>query len=482
MLSSGLRFGKALPAALAIALLAVTFLRAIVSLDLSWDAIAYHTPFIALRMGFISPEQFQMRSGVAFYFDGFPPLLDYIRGVLWWATGRMQSANLLAPLSLLAVIVYAKARYTVPLSWCVIGLFAIPAVQTTASVNYTDLTANCFLLIVILSVCEAWADGARFTSRSWWAVLAAAAFMAINSKLHIAVLTFLVLGFGAVALIVFLHRRRTSPARWLGYGILAAGFFAILGHHLIWSAFVFGNPLYPLNIVIGPLHIDGPYKDAADYFPPYLKDKPQALRWFYSIIEYRALELRPVTYTNGMGDVPLDSHSARMGGFFGFLAVFSAVFFVTNALRANAARARVLLVAFGVMTAVIPFLPASHETRYYLVWMMFLIVANLAILGEEPLLEAQRIYRLALLCAFIFVASVTGFRFVKLPVDRSPAYIAQARTQLERTVQAGGTYCGNDWLQIAFLLTPMFHQELAQARPYNIRVGDCTGLTSIPRS
>jgi hypothetical protein len=183
-----------------------------------------------------------------------------------------------------------------------------------------------------------------------------------------------------------------------------------------------------------------------------------------------------------MGDVSAESHSARMGGFFGFLAVFSAVFFVTHALRLNAARARVLLIAFGVMTAIIPFLPASHETRYYLVWMMFLIVANLAILQEEPLMEAPRIYRLVLLCAFIFVASVTGFRFVKLPVDRSPAYIAQAHVQLERTVQPGGTYCGNDWLQIAFLLAPIFHPDLAQERPYNIRVGDCTGLTSIPRS
>jgi hypothetical protein len=200
------------------------------------------------------------------------------------------------------------------------------------------------------------------------------------------------------------------------------------------------------------------------------------------MIEYRALELRPIPYMSGMGDVPESAHSARMGGFFGFLTVFSSAFFVYNAMRVRTATSKVLLCAFGVTTIVVALMFSSHESRYYLVWMMFLVIANLAILKEDVLKEADRTYKLILLCSLLFVASVTGFFYLKPQRDWASLGIAEAHAQLDRTVRAGGTYCANDWKQMGFLLTPIFHPDIARERPYNIRVGDCSGLASIPRS
>src|SRR4051812_23414295 len=74
--------------AVAIAL-GVLGVRSAVRLELRWDTFAYHVPFAALRAGLRIP--YDLIDTKRDWYAGFPPLADWIQGVL--ATHRIRERD-----------------------------------------------------------------------------------------------------------------------------------------------------------------------------------------------------------------------------------------------------------------------------------------------------------------------------------------------------------------------------------------------------
>jgi len=156
------------PTLLALVLVVATTRRALSGIDVSWDAIAYHLPFIALRTGFVAPSEYHPGRLAADLLRYVSSAVRCAARLLWKVSGRVEAVNLFGLISLLLTVLYVRFRYAVSVNWILIGLFAIPAVQTAVASAYVDVAANAYLLIVVLSVCEVWIDNARVRSWGWW--------------------------------------------------------------------------------------------------------------------------------------------------------------------------------------------------------------------------------------------------------------------------------------------------------------------------
>jgi hypothetical protein len=76
--------------------------------------------------------------------------------------------------------------------------------------------------------------------------------------------------------------------------------------------------------------------------------------------------------------MPPDAPGYRMGGFFGAYVVLLVVLLVWRAIQGRRDRVvRVTTIGFALLTAIVSVLPQSHELRYYMSWMMVLVVVNL---------------------------------------------------------------------------------------------------------
>lgn len=142
------------PLGIAIALLVLTTVKAYVDFDISWDSIAYHLPFAALRVGLALPSQFQLTGVIQHYYQGFPALSSYIKGGLWLLFGRPEAANLLSLASFVCLLAYVCRVYKLPFAWVVIALASIPVVLVSLARSQIDLPANAFMAILALSVCD----------------------------------------------------------------------------------------------------------------------------------------------------------------------------------------------------------------------------------------------------------------------------------------------------------------------------------------
>src|SRR5262249_29698668 len=130
------------------------------------------------------------------YYLGFPILGDLLRGWMWKLTGWPESVNLLGIISLLALFAYLKWAYPqLEIDWVVLGVLAIPAVQSAAAGTYLDLPANAVFTIVLFSIAKLWAVPQTFVRPVPWIVLFLAAAAAANIKLQTGVFVCLTLPF-----------------------------------------------------------------------------------------------------------------------------------------------------------------------------------------------------------------------------------------------------------------------------------------------
>ncbi len=143
------------------------------------------------------------------------------------------------------------------------------------------------------------------------------------------------------------------------------------------------NPAYPVA-----LHVAGhalPFaEEPYDSSPPYLEHTPRPWRWVVSLAEVGIQPLEESRRWTIDQYMPPDSRGNRMGGFFG---AYVAVNLLALALLAWRARhraelrpqARAVVGGVLVLSLVCSLMPQSHELRYYLVWMLVLVLANVGL-------------------------------------------------------------------------------------------------------
>jgi len=481
------------PTLLAAALIVLTCVKAITTVDMTWDTLSYHMPFAALRSGLMAPWQFQrgpveIDTLTAFY-QGFPVFADVVQGWMWRLSGRAEAINLLGIISLAALVGYLRWAFRISAAWTFLALFAIPQVQTAAAGGYTDVAAGAAFTILMFSICDLWASPEKFRRPGRWIVLFLAAFAAANMKLQTSLFVCLALPLAVPPTWRLLREHQVSRRQIAGAILLEVGGAFLITINLVKNFIFYHNPVFPFDVHIAGIHFPGAVKEDWLYKGP-LHHLPQFVQWLLSVLEFHALDSREIPYSNGMGNVPSTSLGLAMGGFFSALVVAGICFLVMSVcLRRDR-----LSLCFAAMllyfTIIVALFPNSLALRYSLFWMMFLVTSCLILLrspGLEPYLQS---YKIVLFAALVFVISVTGgFYFLPPwgPTMQQFVDSTGADRILARIAAPGDVIClGMAWQgagkfdnRFTIMFAPVFHKKLASERPYAIKEGFCGDYKTI---
>jgi len=451
--------------------------------DVAWDSLWYHMPFAALRVGLISQNQYHISQWLSTYYDGFPVLPDYLQGIVWRVTSRPQGANLVSLFALVCVSVFFRVRYKVPFGYAFVGFLGIPIVLIQSTSTYVDLFTNCFATILFFTVFWVWMEPEHFAIGD---VLVACAALAVvtNSKPQ-----FVALGTGALfSLLVgaFLNRQKLTLLRDQFHRAPAGGRHVVLATCLLCLciAYVnpsknlmkFHNPVYPAKVDIGPLHLPGSYAvESSANYPTYLAHLPQYRRWVVSIVEYDTFDGRNPLWTNSQGDVVPGSRALHMGGSFGALVLFNLFFFLIlqgRVRRRYGLKPAAFLIAVSVVTAL---MPSSQEIRYYMYWVMCLVVLNLVMIEKgltEPEQGTFRLLSAAAMSSFlIFVLCSNGLRYVRSNRVTMQSLVRDwgIEEQLSQmNLHDGEVICVKGKNPTTFLYAPIFNRRLEAQYHYGI--------------
>jgi hypothetical protein len=443
---------------LAGATFAAIVVRAVTTVDTYWDTLAYHWPFAARVAGLCDRDCFLLTSGMEAYYDGFPLLLHAAQGLLWRATGTPGMADLINIAMLIALGAYLRWRFAVPLAWSWLAFLAIPEVQIQLTSTYIDVPANAAITLGILvafrMLTQPEADQ-RADALIAWAALGIAA----NSRYQLVAVAVLVwLAIVALAL--------RDPTR-LGFD-RRASLFAVLGvagvgtllTKLAINAAMFGNPFYPIDVVFGPLHFAGSIAMLqSNTVSDVWADSPRALRWVASVLEFDAYRGRPLPWMIGQGDVAQSSPSFRMGGYF-VPYVLGALALMAWSARGStfARRGLATMVALSLLCSM---LPASHELRYYMFWMLSLVSILLALVSAPAFAsgtqasERRHVEALVAIAA-ISVILMTGAAYLRASGDTVESLLRNTEAKM-REFADGSTICIEGGQRTAFLYASLFH-------------------------
>ena len=394
----------------------VLCLRANLRFDDSWDGTSYHLLFAAFRAGILTRDDLVPIPLIQEMYQGYPPLLDVIRGYTWRLTGSilvLQSFDLLA---LLALAGFWRFDFGLPARWTIIAMLSVPLLQIGATTLYADTFTNCLFAIPLSALTAAFIERRALRGTETVIAFVALAFAA-NAKLQFVVLGFLLFAILCLYQLLRLVREERAREALLFLGLAIAGSFPIM--FTAWRNLIEqGNPLYPMTVAIFGFQLPGTLPLTIWKGPEYLDGAPQSLKWLLSILEFRAFEGRDLLYTIDMhstipvGPVPaFDPRppSFRMGGYFVPL-VLGLVVWLGIMTRNLPLRERLRWFApLSISSIIVAPLPGSNELRYFSFWMLNLIF--LCFLAERQAPENRTTFRAFLLVMFLSVGMWTGWRY-----------------------------------------------------------------------
>jgi hypothetical protein len=473
-------------------LLAAIVRKAWLDLDVAWDSLAYHLPFAGLHAGILSPNEYRLSQFMTERYNGFPALPELIQGALWRVTSRIQAANFIGLTGLLPLVGMLKKVFGVPLTYSLVALLSIPVVLIQSTSSYVDLFSNCWMAGMLLLILAATLDPESFSIARLLGVFVCLA-VVFNSKMQLWPVALAALGVFLVLLSVTRQRypRLTlfieNGEKWrkLGLSAALAALLAISFIKPVMNWIEFRNPIYPLPVVGGK--VIPPGEMAAK--PDYLAHSSQAFRWLLSTAEYKSFEGRRPLWTNGQGDVTMDSPALFMGGNFGALVLFNILWlgFLQSKVRDRLGWAPCWFM--GALTVITAFLPGSPQSRYYMYWIICLVLLNLILIANslsgERGNDARILYIGGMASFLVFVLCATDFVYV----HRSGTTIKAMTQKLEKRLvdahlREGETVCMANINPFALIYAPTFHPELRAKFHYKIQEiydpRDCAGLRPLP--
>lgn len=457
-------------------------------LDVAWDSLAYHLPFAAIRAGIVTYADYIIPAHHRVLLEGFPPVLDFIKGMLWRVTGRVEATQLFNTLVVVGGGVLMARMYAIRLPVIVLAVLAIPVAQVEFAGNYTDLPVNFLLAFGLFSAAHALvtpeAHKLRHTVATAAALCLATTFKVTAIPFGIVIWALYLLatstGSGAQTYLRTL-RGRNLPA-FLAVAML--GGLMATGYGLV-NLVSMGNPLFPVPIQIGPLSLPGTVPASNWTAAAYLADVPRTFRWLVSVMEWHAFDLRPLPYIVAQGDVPEAARSYRMGGLFAYQLMFaSAVLFLLRAQLGVSRLAKVLALHL-VMALVVSLVPGSHEMRYFFFWYLSLLWSAFYLIANSDTDKAiPRIFVASLAASALYITMITGARYV-YPFDDAPSAEALAkagiRSEVQRHLAAGESrFCVIDKDPYGFLYSPAFHKALGPNVHYQVSA-DATSSVCQPK-
>lgn len=363
----------------ALVLIVAILLKAVLDVDNNYDPGWYHIPFagriwgILPRTMFIGDEKwFEPR------FDGFPLLAHFLQGFFWRITGRMQSTNLVSFLSVIGYLFLLKKFFQVPLYLSAIALFSIPLVLTHASTSFVDLLGNMGISMLVMMSYRFYLNQQLPTKIELLTACLGAA-IAANTKTQLQPLVLLILIVTGIRL-CWLGRREITSKKLLKLVPVALLASAIIFASPIKNTVLYGNPLYPIKIVVAGKVLNHKLS------PEAYEGGNRQLNWFKSVLDINT----PVAWTADQWSD--DVQRNRRGGFFGAYVVFNFLlllgFFVRELIQNKSLPKsdRSYSAKLAVLTAIAMSLPPlnfpqSHELRYFMYWMISLVSLNLSLIA-----------------------------------------------------------------------------------------------------
>jgi len=461
-------------------------------LDLAWDSLAYHLPFAAIRAGIITYGDHIIPSPHRVFLEGFPPVLDFIKGMMWRVTGRVEATQLFNSFVVVGGSVVLAKLYGKRISLLILAVLAIPVGQVEFAGNYTDLPVNFLLASALFAVAHALASPESHRLRHG---MAAAAALCLATTFKVTAIPFGIViwtlyvfaaGFGRPANggSELTQLRFRSMPRYLAFAFVGA--LAATGYGLV-NLVVMHNPLWPVPIHLGPLSLPGVVPASNWNAAAYLAEVPRTLRWMVSVIEWHAFDLRPLPYIIAQGDVPDTAMSYRMGGLFSFQLMFTvAILFVARAGIGTSATFKVLGL-HAIMALVVSMVPGSHEMRYFFFWYLSLLWSALHLLGKvDSQKQLATVFAASLAASALYVTMITGARYV-YPFSDMPSAedLAKAgiRAEVQRHLSSGqSSFCVMDKDPYGFLYSRPFHEGLSPGVRYQTSVDPASSACQSSRT
>ncbi|WP_394821643.1 hypothetical protein [Pendulispora albinea] len=444
---------KIVLAVLALALAAGLTLGAALDVSQAWDVWSYHLPFAARIVGMSDPSTYAFSADNEARFAGFPLVAEALQGVLWRVSGRPESANFVALLSLFGLVTYLFRVHAVPPAVGLLALVAIPLVQTHAAAGYIDLPANVCAALLLLTTYQALVRRDPVPLRL---VLQAALFAALAANMKFQMLPAVVLGLGALFACAVLRRGPGAMGTKRTLLVFAAA-LPIVFATPIKNVVRYHNPVWPEEVHV--LGVDFPHlEEAYASSPAYLEHASRPRRFAWSLFE---VGLPPIASQRRWSIdqyTPPSEPGYRMGGYFGAYVGLHLAALIGAASRRRSREATMALLGVGAVTLVTCALPQSHELRYYLYWMLLLVSVNLALWAGS----APRLTGLIAAGACAIVLWGTSARYVHPSGDSFAALLARRvdRSIVERAAD-GERICvaREPW---TFLYARTFHPHLAR--------------------
>jgi hypothetical protein len=481
---------------LALTLLAMIVRKGWLDLDTNWDSLNYHLPLAALRVGLMSQHDYKLSPGIAAIYGGFPVIPDYLEGWVWRVTGRVQAANLVGMMGLLAFGGLAARWFRISFAELILCLLAIPSILIAGSSAYVDLWVNSVMAIMVVLLFRAFIKPEQFCLTDVFIALGAFS-AALNSKPQ-----FLPVGTLALAglvLIVWVNRCRLALLReqWSRFSGIARTGLILSGAILIGTGYantakdwlIFHNPIYPVAFSMGPIHWTGLMSPAGSE-PAYLAHTIQPVKWMLSILEYDAFEGRSPIWALDAGAVPRTSRALRMGGYFAAYVGMNLVWFAFLQRPGNRRYGWRPLVFLVCLSAVTSCLPVSHELRYYSFWMLSLIAMNLTLIREAG--EAQNeplrfLFVGGAMACLSFVVLSSGGSYVaasNLGPKELVAELGISRKLADMHLKEGEKVCVVSKAPFSFMYAPIFNPEMEQATHYREivaeNISECEDARVVP--
>ena len=397
----------ALALLLAVIALAVLAVRAMLRLEQSWDGIMYHIPFAARRGGI--PVPYEMSERLRDIYAGFPPLPEFIQGVLWRVTGSVNATGVVNYLALALFIWFCHRKTGGRFGIVTIVSLTAPLVLIHATTSYVDLFSNAFLAIGASSLVAMYLFD-RFDDRSllvWgMAGLAGAAWSKIMIVPVVAVLL--------IFFLIIYGVRRAEPKYRRQFLIVVTAMFVASAPY-VKNLAVYHNPFWPVRVpVVGQFF---PYSEdvrdrAQRERPPPLADYSQFRLFFHSLLEIN----HPTHYAYRQRWI-IDQGRAwianRMGGFWNVAVVTAVIALGLLGILWNRRKGLVLLGSAGVLICFVALLPQSNELRYYqflpLTWAATIAMLLSRVRRTYPAVALMVLS--VLLAEFVYVSRVNRFYY-----------------------------------------------------------------------
>ena len=357
------------------------FLKAIIDLDTNYDVGWYQLPFAARIWGIVPAESFLSEDIIEYRYQGFPLLANFLQGLLWKLTGRIQTANSIGYLSTIGYFFFLHSFFKVPLYLSAIAIFAIPVVLTHASTSMVDLLGNIGVSVLMMMIYHFFRQSQLPSKKELlFAFLGAA--IAVNTKPQLQPLVFVLFWVVGIRLLWLYFKHTTSGKRrlWLTVPL------SIIASVLIFATPVknvalYGNPFYPIRIEVAGIVLN--HKLTPETYGE--GNRPQ--KWLRSILEINTPNWSVDQWNGGNG-----KYLDRAGGFFGAYVVFNFLLLLGLTIREqwlnrtspkhksrNATTALVIMLLVSLIPANFP---QSHELRYFMFWMITLVSFNLCIISS----------------------------------------------------------------------------------------------------